>query len=69
MRWVPVSLMVLFSDVVNNLYALVTVGFIIRNVLISLYAILPSGETRNQIHQAYLEINIKDSILFDALAY
>ena len=41
--------MVLFEEVVINLYMVVTVGFFFRNVFISLYVTISPNETINHI--------------------
>ena len=48
MRWSPDKVIVIFLDVVIDLYALVTFGCFFRNVLILLYVIVPSKVTESQ---------------------
>ena len=48
MRWSPDKVIVIYLDVVIDLYALVTFGCFFRNVLILLYVIVPSKEAEFQ---------------------
>ena len=49
MRWFPDRLIVVFKEVVIDLYWLVTVGCLCKNALTSLYVTVPSDETKYKI--------------------
>ena len=56
MRWSPDKDIVLFNEVVIDLYMLTTVDCFFINVLTSLYIILPLGETKlKNIHMQNLK--------------
>ena len=57
MRCFPDKLMVLFQDVIIDLYMLTVVSFLSRNILTALYVVLPSGNTRYQNIRHFIRIS------------